>query len=80
MRASGCRGSRVSGAAGTYGSVSKDSGLAPKDLLSAKVAQGDRGASSFFLVGRCLPANVVLLVPELCGKESGKPRGMVRGR
>lgn len=77
MRALGCRGSRrllgatADGAVGTCQFVTKDSRLAPKPPpLSDKVARGDGGASSFFLVGRRLPAYIVLLVPELCRGRS----------
>lgn len=73
VRALGRRGSRgllraaVDGAGETCGSESKDRRLAPKPpLLSANIAQGDRGASSCVLVGRRLPAYVLLLVPKPC--------------
>lgn len=73
MRALGCRGNggllgaTANRAVRTCRSGSKDRRLSPKPpLLSAKVAQGDGGTRSLFLVGRCLPA----YVPELVGGRS----------
>jgi len=64
-------GTQADEAVGTCRSGSKDRRLAPKPpLLSAKIAQGNGGAGSFFLVGRHLPAYILLLVAELCRGRS----------
>lgn len=71
MRALGCRGATAGGAVGTCQFGTQDRRLAPKPApLSEKVAQGDGGARSFFLVGRHLPAYIVLFVPKLCRGRS----------